>query len=164
MSKIMVKCDCDAGDECPQGRCGAMRRCSILRDERIPPTIELLDEDTLKTQDRAIGILDERVDNLEKHCEALQGRIEAVERTRGAFTSLLGLLGYEIGDFGRVQPKRQEASIKRIYKGGWANVVVDRGGKLHIGYAWLTKAEADGLAAGRIACIQIPDITEGDGL
>lgn len=58
---------------------------------------------------------------------------------------------------------------KRTIKGGWVNVWFKGGGGVALDPNIRdTKASADSYASGdegrRIACIQIPDFTEGEGL
>lgn len=51
------------------------------------------------------------------------------------------------------------------HKGGWVNVYSARGGRTSLSGFYPTKADAHaGSSPDRIACIQIPDITEGEGL
>lgn len=116
-------------------------------------------DDTLKTQDRAIGILDERVDNLEKHCEALQGNLDQL---RASMVENFQLTDNRLAALETASVAYEGVTVagKRVIKGGWINLF--DGGVTSSLYADKWEAQAKG--AGRIACIQIPDITEGDGL
>jgi hypothetical protein len=59
-----------------------------------------------------------------------------------------------------VQEQRGVPAPKPVIKGGWLNIYKDSQPVWH-----RTRALADGGAgAYRIACIRIPDITEGEGL
>lgn len=134
--------------------------------------------DSAIADDRAavdpLCVLQGQIEALEKRCTDLghkadgahtrvgaqQGQVDAL---RKHLNQLITILGYEIGDYGRVQLKRQEASIKRIIEGGWVNFYPEGGWGPDGPHA--TKHKADCQAGtGRIACIQIPDITEGEGL
>jgi hypothetical protein len=65
---------------------------------------------------------------------------------------------------GASMPSERITPPKRIIKGGWVNVYQDAAGP-YFTRPWFTRDEADKQAAdGRISCIQIPDITEGQGL
>lgn len=116
---------------------------------------------------RATHAMAERIDNLEKHCEALQGRLDQADNEIGF---LARHLGFSVADGQIVRlngdPIRQsEASIKRVIKGGWVNVYKKDGAVGAIGPIYQNKGLCDHFRmADVIACIQIPDITEGEGL
>lgn len=60
---------------------------------------------------------------------------------------------------------RREYKPKRVIKGGWINVYEGPKGSANIGALCESKVEADMFhSPSRVACIQIPDITEGEGL
>lgn len=257
MTKIMVKCDCDASDKCPQGRTGGMRLCSILRDERIEPTIERPDNPlqdlvdgahircdvltsrvsqlekrsearddaaacrlaahaeridalekreaqhdhyshkrmdrldkvidqlrsdmgknlqatdlTLKTQDRAIGILGETTDNLEKHCEALEASRTILHQEQFAACKRIGKLEEVVRlKTGSVAYEGVAVASKRVIKGGWVAIFhqeMDGELRAFAGRAvWVSEDTALSDRCGLLIptrAIQIPDITEGEGL
>lgn len=210
MSKIRVKCDCDAGDECPQGRCGSMRRCSVLRQDldeasRVEVLEKRMDGLVLETASRFSDISEnvkrrlssleshtgrnamaesidalekreaqhdnysqQRMDRLEKAIDQLRSdlvkNLQATDTTLKTQDRAIGILSDRL-DYHNISLP-QEASIKRVYKGGWVNVEHDNPGMpLRIIGLFKDKAKADACAlTSRIACIQIPDITEGEGL
>lgn len=59
-----------------------------------------------------------------------------------------------------------DSAEKATIKGGWVNVYrnVDADGTMMFGRVHSSREEADTHHLKRIACIQIPDITEGEGL
>jgi hypothetical protein len=138
----------------------------------------------------ALSATDEHIEalgtSLDVAIAEVRGRIDGIvlERdtgsttiSRSTFMSLLDKLGYEIGDYGRVKQKAapfMSTAVdppKRTIKGGWVNVYVRRppGERETLNDSlvtfYVTRQAADAAAASnRIACIQIPDITEGEGL
>lgn len=122
----------------------------------------------------------QRIDNIEKHCEALQGAREEHTKQIGTlqeaqvktFARLhhhhLGLptLGELAAEGKRYACTGQAIEpAKTTIKGGWANVYRNFR-KMWIGNICATRDEAEqSISDGeRIACIQIPDIIVGEGL
>jgi uncharacterized coiled-coil protein SlyX len=64
---------------------------------------------------------------------------------------------------GRLAAVKPDAA-KRTIKGGWVNVYRGIERLTGLGSLYEDKVDADTFGNGRIACIRIPDITEGEGL
>lgn len=133
-----------------------------------------------------LGQNDERIDNIEKHSEAMQTTIDELTR-QNVHQAIINLEGIQRDDeqakhIGTLQ-EAQRLTISRLdyhahyfglpkfaslgpeakptIKGGWANVYKFGSMNLHP-----TREAADQAAIGnsRIACIQIRDIAAGEGL
>lgn len=94
---------------------------------------------------------------MSKHNFSLEERVEIIER----FLS-------SIGPFEGFKAEPEIFPAKRTIKGGWVNVYPGRGYLTPLDGPHPAKNVADAWAAGderdRIACIQIPDFQEGEGL
>lgn len=143
---------------------------------------------------------DTRINNLEKHCEAMQARIEdhtardvelyrriaqlteavtqlqaeAITRNERELNAAHEAMVDKSGAYSdyerriKTHPGNGVSPPKPTIKGGWVNVYWNKHRKIAmVGELYPTQAEAgaDGTGArARIACIQIPDIQEGEGL
>jgi uncharacterized coiled-coil protein SlyX len=131
--------------------------------------------------DRRIERLDGTIANLNRKIDLTHDDLSRQSRGHSRITATLGQrveehsdrldrLAIELG--GKVNARLAAEGMryactaaadraKPTIKGGWVNVYCDFISRIH-----QTKAEADGAVSNetRLACIQIPDITEGEGL
>jgi hypothetical protein len=167
----------------------AVKRIDALPLHNMLLRIETIEEFGRNTQERITAIhesLIERIDQAIKPIGTLQQsmiRLIGWARTRGfAYTGDGGgMLGPDYarkvachpGSAGlsdeQLNPLNSRAKPKRTIKGGWVNVYLDEYGRASVGSLHPTKEGAVGLRSATetapiIACIQIPDITEGEGL
>lgn len=97
---------------------------------------------------------DERLDHTNQRVDALE---KAAELTAA------------VNRLAAIKPQPTHPAFdppKPTIKGGWVNVYRDRSGVAAriADYVWADKEDADAAGIDRIACIQIPDIQEGEGL
>lgn len=121
---------------------------------------------------REYGIVS-RLEALEKpHIDVIAGMAAKIDESAqhiGTLQQMVRLLMDKVGKLevaAVCDPIIASAEPKRTIKGGWVNVYAgDLGFASLSEWTYETKGEADYKAnRGRIACIQIPDITEGEGL
>jgi hypothetical protein len=156
-----------------------------IEDERpAPVSITVTEADRMKARTNAIEArlkflekgVDVRLSVLErKHADmdeavayingkSTDDRIEALEKCVKGILKHHGLM---VGDYGMVHPvpeTESAATTKRTIKGGWVNVYSGIDRNIGLGGVYEDKVDADTYGNHRIACIRIPDITEGEGL
>jgi len=142
-------------------------------------------------RDRADGFIEDRIERLEMLYEMMHGMINSLQRRVAEQDDVYNRLNHiekdlqaALGKTSNDWPREPTAIEKRItalqndigiavrsaprrtIKGGWVNVYQGMLGFAAFGNTTFeTKGEADFKGGpNRIACIQIPDITEGEGL
>lgn len=96
--------------------------------------------------------------------EVLQEQAKQIATLQRTVDRLFEHLKLYVGDYGRIYPKPEP---KGVMRGGWINVYrYDRVPVLHVSpIIFRTREECDTEGTGhRVACIHIPDFTEGEGL
>lgn len=128
------------------------------------------DRDGMFGDDRMLpgAIEDEQpdIDVIAGMAATIEENVKQIGTLQKTLLRLIDHLGLMVGDYGRVYPKPEP---KPTVKGGWMNVWRDDSGNLEYGKPYPNQGEAM-IARSKcsslhfVACIQIPDITEGEGL
>lgn len=134
----------------PPATTTVFKRVAAL-EEKVDGALELLLPQVARLNDRA--------EKLERENGKLNGQLiqvaQTLERHERAIEELSVFPIVANGSNGAAI-----ASARKVIKGGWLNVYGDGGTNLHP-----TRSSADsGASCSRIACIQIPDLREGQGL
>jgi len=151
------------------GRAAIVARLEALEDARVwIDTINIYKRmQSYESALTGVNGVNARLDGVDRRMTNLGHKADGAHARIGAVMQIVEKIRKRHDDFFCIEPDGSQP--KRTIKGGWLNVwAVDGGGRAMNPTLFDTKDEADKHAAEdsgtRIACIQIPDITEGEGL
>ena len=157
-----IECDCSCATACPQGRIGSQVRCFVWKDDdpKVDPIWVL--QGQINAQALEIVAIRQRLTESANVIAGMAAKIEQLTERADVVDRRLGQIIAHVG----VPMNAAAPPTKRTIKGGWVNVYDYGHGVLHCSPIFFrTRAECDTEGTNSpIACIQIPDITEGEGL